>query len=107
MESLNPEFALNDIKNKCARTDTIFFPISQVCTRGVTLHLPLPCSCHNSPATLYVCIAPVSVSTSPAFVPDILHAVHVFVPYVPDSIQVVPVSVLTVLISVLVSMYLY
>ena len=38
MESLRPEFALYGSKNKCARTDTALFPISQICTRGVTLH---------------------------------------------------------------------
>ena len=37
MESLNPEFALYDSKNKCARTDIVFFTISEVGTRGVTL----------------------------------------------------------------------
>ena len=37
MDSLSLEFALYGSKNKCARTDTVFFPISQVCTRGVTL----------------------------------------------------------------------
>ena len=36
MDSLNPEFALYEHNNECARTDTVFFPISQVCTRGVT-----------------------------------------------------------------------
>ena len=32
-----PELALCSSKNKCARTDTVFFPISQVSTRGLTL----------------------------------------------------------------------
>ena len=32
-----PELARYSSKNECARTDTVFFPISQVCTRGVTL----------------------------------------------------------------------
>ena len=38
MESLNPEFALYGSKNKCARTNTAFFPTSQASTRGVTLY---------------------------------------------------------------------
>ena len=37
MESICPEFALYDSKNECARTDTVFFHKSEVCTRGVTL----------------------------------------------------------------------
>ena len=37
MESLNPEFALYGSRNKCARTDTVSFPISEVCTRRMTL----------------------------------------------------------------------
>ena len=37
--SIYPKLALYSSKNKCARTDTVFFPISQVCTRGVTLKL--------------------------------------------------------------------
>ena len=37
MECRNPEFALYVCKNNCARTDTVFFPISEVCTRGETL----------------------------------------------------------------------
>ena len=37
MESLDPEFALYDSKNKGSRTDTALFPISQICIRGVTL----------------------------------------------------------------------
>ena len=37
MESLNPEFALYGSKTKCARTDTVSFPLLEVCTRGVTL----------------------------------------------------------------------
>ena len=37
MDSLNPEFALYGRTNKCAGTDTVFFSISEVCTRGVTL----------------------------------------------------------------------
>ena len=52
MESLNPEFALYGRTNKCARTDSVFFPISEVCTRGVTLAtiavtaMWLLCSCY-------------------------------------------------------------
>ena len=41
MESIYPELALCGSKNECARTDTVFFPISQVCTRGVTLIIEL------------------------------------------------------------------
>ena len=37
MESIYPELALCGSKNECGRTETVFFPISQVCTRGVTL----------------------------------------------------------------------
>ena len=37
MDGLNPEFALYGFKNECARTDTIFFPLSEVSTRAVTL----------------------------------------------------------------------
>ena len=37
MESLNPVFTLYGSKYVCARTDTAFFAISQVCTRGLTL----------------------------------------------------------------------
>ena len=37
MESLNPEFSLYGRKNKCCVTNTVFFPISQVCTWWVTL----------------------------------------------------------------------
>ena len=33
------KLALCGTKNKCARTDTVFFPISQVSTRGVTLDI--------------------------------------------------------------------
>ena len=32
-----PELALSGSKNVGARTDSVFIPISQVCTRGVTL----------------------------------------------------------------------
>ena len=35
MDSINPEFALYGSKNKGARTDTVFFPMSEVGTRGV------------------------------------------------------------------------
>ena len=38
MESLNPEFALFGSKNECARTDTVFFPLSEVITWVVTLY---------------------------------------------------------------------
>ena len=37
MDSIYPDLALYGNKNKCASTDTEFFPISQVHTRGVTL----------------------------------------------------------------------
>ena len=37
MKTLNPELALYCSKNKCARTDTVFFPIYEICTRVVTL----------------------------------------------------------------------
>ena len=37
-KGIYPELALYGSKNECARTDTVFFPISQVCTRGVTLN---------------------------------------------------------------------
>ena len=35
--SISPELALYSSNKFCARTDTVFSPISQVCTRGVTL----------------------------------------------------------------------
>ena len=37
IKSIYPELALYGSKNEGARTDTVFFPISQVYTRGVTL----------------------------------------------------------------------
>ena len=37
IKSIYPELALDGRNNECARTDSVFFPISQVCTRGVTL----------------------------------------------------------------------
>ena len=37
MESIYPESALCGSQNECARTDNVFFPISQVSTRRVTL----------------------------------------------------------------------
>ena len=40
MESVYTDLALCGSKNECARTDTVFSPISQVCTRGLTLNRP-------------------------------------------------------------------
>ena len=37
MENIFPKFALYGSKNKCVMTGTVFFPIYQVCNRGVTL----------------------------------------------------------------------
>ena len=37
IKSTYPELALSSSKNLCARTDIVFFPISQVCARGATL----------------------------------------------------------------------
>ena len=37
MQSIYPEFALYGGKNECAKSDTVFFPISQVCPMGVSL----------------------------------------------------------------------
>ena len=37
IKSIYTKLALYGSKNECARNDTVFFPISQVCTRGVTL----------------------------------------------------------------------
>ena len=37
IKSWYSKLSLYSSKNECARTDTVFFPISQVCTRGVTL----------------------------------------------------------------------
>ena len=37
MESICTMIALYDIKNKCARTDTVFLPISEVCDNTVYL----------------------------------------------------------------------
>ena len=59
MESLRPEFAHYASKNKCARTDTAFFPISQVCTRGVTLSDGGDCK--TAPATPGVTVPPLVV----------------------------------------------
>ena len=36
MERINPEFALYVGTNERARTDTVFLPIFQVCSRGVS-----------------------------------------------------------------------
>ena len=36
IKSIYPKLALSGGKNECAVTDTAFFTISQVCTRGVT-----------------------------------------------------------------------
>ena len=36
-QSIYPELALSGSKNECARTAIVFFPISQVCSRGATL----------------------------------------------------------------------
>ena len=37
MQSIYPELALSGRKNEGSRTDSVFIPITQVCTRGVTL----------------------------------------------------------------------
>ena len=37
IKNIYPELALYGRKNECARTDTVFFAISQVCPWGVTL----------------------------------------------------------------------
>ena len=37
IKSIYPDLAFYSSKNECARTDIVFFPISQVCSRGVTL----------------------------------------------------------------------
>ena len=39
IKSIYPELALDGSKNECTRTDTVFFSLSQVCTRWVTLNL--------------------------------------------------------------------
>ena len=39
METKNPKLALCDSKNECARTDTVFFPISEVSASTVSLSL--------------------------------------------------------------------
>ena len=38
MESIYTELALYDSKNECARTDTVFLPISEVCDGKVSLN---------------------------------------------------------------------
>ena len=49
MESVYTDLALCGSKNECARTDTVFSPISQVCIRGVTLGLQCrPATCYFS-----------------------------------------------------------
>ena len=40
MESIYTELALYDSKNYCARTDTVFLPISEVCNGTVSLSIP-------------------------------------------------------------------
>ena len=37
MESIYTEFALYGSKSECARNDTVFLPISQVCSGSVSL----------------------------------------------------------------------
>ena len=37
MDSIYIELALNGSKNECARTDTVFLPISEVCDGTVSL----------------------------------------------------------------------
>ena len=39
MESLNPEFALHGSKNESTRTDTVFFPLSEVCKNVVSFEI--------------------------------------------------------------------
>ena len=39
MESIYTELALYGSKNECARTDTVFLPISEVCDGTVSLRL--------------------------------------------------------------------
>ena len=39
IKSIYPELALYGSKNEGATTDTVFFPISQVCTRGPFLNM--------------------------------------------------------------------
>ena len=51
MESLRPEFAFYAIKIKFPMTDTVIFPISEVCTRGVTLESLWQQYCHLSQNT--------------------------------------------------------
>ena len=41
IKSIYPELGLSGRKNEGARTDSVFIPISQVCTRGVTLNQEL------------------------------------------------------------------
>ena len=42
MESIYSELALSGSKNECARTDTVFFPISEVSDGTVSLSMPTP-----------------------------------------------------------------
>ena len=37
IKNIYPELALDGSKNECAKTDNVFFLISEVCTSGVTL----------------------------------------------------------------------
>ena len=37
MQSIFTELALNGSKNECARTDNVFYPISEVCDGTVSL----------------------------------------------------------------------
>ena len=43
MESIYTELALSGRKNECARTDNVFFPISQVCNYTVSLENGIFC----------------------------------------------------------------
>ena len=43
MESLNPEFALYGNKNEATRTDTVFFPISEVSDGAFSQKVSLLC----------------------------------------------------------------
>ena len=42
MESIYTELALYGSKNECARTDNVYFPISEVCDGMVSLYQALP-----------------------------------------------------------------
>ena len=55
MESIYTELALYGSKNECARTDTVFLPISEVCDGKVSLCNPKNINTTLVSRTLFKC----------------------------------------------------